>query len=751
MVDDDDAIFHLESIGDASKQIFLSNTLINAFEADFYYLKEAMLAKVEELKAENEEIKTCCDAELDRASAQLQSLGEERARLIQSNHELHAKYDDLNRIFHEMKNKYDEEYRDLVVNYNSLQGKYDEQLDIDQSLKIEYEEYKNQCDKSISKYIANSVNDRSKIDKLAKEMDELKELLQQLIPREKELSKQLLQKDDELDLLKSEYEAKESRLNRQNVIALTELESKIIDLERKLNRSIDVETSLRGNNAAMNQYIDTLKSQLEQRDLINVKIERSYLNLSSYLNSKSQQTIDAAVSINSVYSSASTDVFELILQHEKQQQSENESKVNGLKTQLEEALIEKDSYNTKVNELQSLVNEYMTQLRTSMESEKQLQLAAANREMNYNTLVGENAKLQTNITQLLQFKAEDESNLKLKHEKVIENLEMEKFKLKDSTSKLEQLLEESNVMQSSLQKSVAQLTESLMREMDNNNQLTSKNELLQLSLIRSKGKHHTQQHSLTHSLTQSLAFVFIESEQSYLKVVGDQTMANQQIVDQYEGKMRHLESRLAATNADNDKYIQAIQEEIASFKSQVSYSKVEIEKLNKEIEKLKHEITEKEKEIGDMRAKYASARLPATSPAGQQEEDQQLAAYKQATDSKLLDYQQKITSLQEQLNESMEANTQHLQEISVTRQQQLEKVRQVVSKAVGNQKASEAEIQRLKQELAQLKTGNGTVAASSDNATILKLQEQLTLLKANYDLLLEENTLMKGEPAPFLY
>jgi chromosome segregation ATPase len=185
--------------------------------------------------------------------------------------------------------------------------------------------------------------------------------------------------------------------------------------------------------------------------------------------------------------------------------------------------------------------------------------------------------------------------------------------------------------------------------------------------------------------------------------------------------------------------------------SQVSYSKVEIEKLNKEIEKLKHEITEKEKEIGDMRAKYASARLPATSPAGQQEEDQQLAAYKQATDSKLLDYQQKITSLQEQLNESMEANTQHLQEISVTRQQQLEKVRQVVSKAVGNQKASEAEIQRLKQELAQLKTGNGTVAASSDNATILKLQEQLTLLKANYDLLLEENTLMKGEPAPFLY
>ena len=50
LVDDDDAIFHLESIGDASKQIFLSNTLINAFEADFYYLKEAMLAKVEELK-----------------------------------------------------------------------------------------------------------------------------------------------------------------------------------------------------------------------------------------------------------------------------------------------------------------------------------------------------------------------------------------------------------------------------------------------------------------------------------------------------------------------------------------------------------------------------------------------------------------------------------------------------------------------------------------------------------------------------
>ncbi len=235
-----------------------------------------------------------------------------------------------------------------------------------------------------------------------------------------------------------------------------------------------------------------------------------------------------------------------------------------------------------------------------------------------------------------------------------------------------------------------------------------------------------------------------------MKVVGDQTMSNQQIVDQYEGKMRHLESRLAATNADNDKYIQAMQEEIASFKSQVSYGKVEIEKLNKEIEKLKHEITEKERETGDMRAKYASARLPATSPAGQQE-DQQLAAYKQATDSKLLDYQQKITSLQEQLNESMEANTQHLQEISVTRQQQLEKVRQVVAKAVSNQKASEAEIQRLKQELVQLKTGNGTVAASSDNATILKLQEQLTLLKANYDLLLEENTLMKGEPAPFLY
>ena len=232
-----------------------------------------------------------------------------------------------------------------------------------------------------------------------------------------------------------------------------------------------------------------------------------------------------------------------------------------------------------------------------------------------------------------------------------------------------------------------------------------------------------------------------------MKVVGDQTMSNQQIVDQYEGKMRHLESRLAATNADNDKYIQAMQEEIASFKSQVSYSKVEIEKLNKEIEKLKHEITER-KRIGDG-AKYASARLRQRRPQGSRRPA--LAAYKQATDSKLLDYQQKITSLQEQLNESMEANTQHLQEISVTRQQQLEKVRQVVAKAVSNQKASEAEIQRLKQELTQLKTGNGTVAASSDNATILKLQEQLTLLKANYDLLLEENTLMKGEPAPFLY
>ncbi len=501
LVDDDDAMFHLECIGDASKQIFLSNTLINAFEADFYYLKQAMMAKIEELKSENEEMKIFCDAELDRASVQLQSLGEDRARLMHSNNDLQTKYDDLNTMFHDMNTKYDEQYRDLVEKYNSLQVRYDEQLDIDQSLKIEYEEYKNQCDKSITKYITNSVNERNIIDNLTKEMVEMKELLQQLVRKEKDLSQQLLLKDEELVQYKSAYEAKESKVSRQHIIALTDLESKIIDLERKLNRSIDVETSLRGNNAAMNQYVSTLKEQLEQKELLHGKIERSYNNLRLYLEAKNQLTNDT-VNTSPSSDNSSSDVFELILEHEKQQNALYESKTSDLKYQVELAFREKDSSSAKVAELQSLVNEYATQLNTSMESEKRLKLEVVSHELSYSTLLGENAKLQANITQLLQFKAEDANHMKLQYEKTIENLEVEKYTLKDSYNKLQQLLDESNAVQGSLQKSVTQLTESLMREMDNNNQLTSKNELLQLSLSRSKGMSnpsiYTDLYSQTH-------------------------------------------------------------------------------------------------------------------------------------------------------------------------------------------------------------------------------------------------------------
>jgi len=184
---------------------------------------------------------------------------------------------------------------------------------------------------------------------------------------------------------------------------------------------------------------------------------------------------------------ASTDVFELILEHEKQQNASCEAKVSDLKYQVELVTREKEAANTKVSELQSLVNEYTAQLNASMESEKQLQLAVVGHELNYNNILGENAKLQGSITQLLQYKAEDASNIKAQYEKIIENLEMEKFKLKDSTDKLLQLLEESSTTQALMKTSVTQLTDSLMREMDNNNQLTSKNELLQLSLNRSKG------------------------------------------------------------------------------------------------------------------------------------------------------------------------------------------------------------------------------------------------------------------------
>lgn len=768
LVDDDDAMFHLECIGDASKQIFLSNTLINAFEADFYHLKQAMMTKIEELKSENEEMKIFCDSELDRASVQLQSLGEERARLMHSNHDLQTKYDDLNTMFHEMNVRYDEQYQDLVEKYNSLQVRYDEQLDIDQSLKIEYEEYKNQCDKSITKYIANSANERNTVDSLTKGMAEMKELLQQATRKETETSQQLQLKDEELVQCRSAYETKEAKANRQHIVALTDLESKVIDLERKLNRSIDVETSLRGNNAAMNHYVSALKEQLDQKELLHGKIERSHNNLRSYLEAKNQLTIDTVSTTMSPGSDTSTDVFGLILEHEKKQNALFESKTSDLKGQMELAIREKDSSMAKVAELQSLVSECMAQLNTSMESEKQLQLAVANHEINYSTLLGENAKLQGNITQLLQFKVEDANNMKLQFEKEIENMEVEKYKLKDSNNKLQQLLDESNAIQGSLQKSVSQLTDSLMREMDNNNQLTSKNELLQLSLSRSKGMYNASIYRFIIFFREIIFSLFthqlpsircIESEQSYLKMMGDQTISTKQICDQYEGKISQLESRLASSNTENERYIQAMQEEIASFKDRVNYSQLEIEKLNKSIEKLKNIVSEKEKEMGDLCTRYDisqnalkqheenAKRSPVTIG---QHEDQQLAAYKQSMEGKLLYYQQKISSLQEQLSESVETNNLHLQEISSTRQQQLDKVRQVIAKAVSNQKASESEIQRLNKELFQLKMNNGAVPAS-DNEVIAKLQEQLTLLKANYDLLAEENALMKGEPQSFLY
>ncbi len=236
-------------------------------------------------------------------------------------------------------------------------------------------------------------------------------------------------------------------------------------------------------------------------------------------------------------------------------------------------------------------------------------------------------------------------------------------------------------------------------------------------------------------------------------------MSNKQIFDQYEGKISQLESRLASNNAENERYIQAMQEEIASFKDQVKYSQMEIEKLNKSIEKLKNIVSEKEKEIRELGANYDISQnalkqheenaIRSQAARGPQE-DQQFAAYKQSVEEKLLDYQQKISSLQERLSESVETNNLHLQEISSTRQQQLDKVRQVIAKAVNNQKAAESEIQRLNKELVQLKT-SGAIAGNSDNEVIVKLQEQLALLKANYDLLAEENALMKGEPQPFLY